>query len=257
MNMDYGVEAGPSSRPFAQSSPGSHQHSSDYPNRPMIDDNFDIAGWYTHYQNCQQYFLDTAQHSDQCQILATFLNIRLPYQKQPSVVSYKALSSPSSGLGMGMDRGMPSYRTGLGSFGPMSSNSDSGSEPGTVSLTPYIRRMVATGFDEAPIFLGFFGNNWKAGVGTIHEIERRNYLFAAKSGSWLDVKSEYDMGTDETVPFLKPLSNVAEAEIAAADKRWSDWIAMQDWMLGPRAPEAAERKASGRQSPKIKTEPRE
>ncbi|KAL2160639.1 hypothetical protein VTH06DRAFT_1327, partial [Thermothelomyces fergusii] len=92
--------------------------------------------------------------------------------------------------------------------------------------------------------------------------ERRNYLFAAKSGSWLEVKRAYDVAhgpasptaaaaaaaaasaavppaapvsspawpaEDESVPFLRPLRNVTEAEIVAAEAGWSEWLAMQDW----------------------------
>ena len=40
------------------------------------------------------------------------------------------------------------------------------------------------------------------------------------------------------MPFLKPLSNVSEKEIQGAESGWSEWLAMQDWMLGPRAPVA-------------------
>ena len=72
------------------------------------------------------------------------------------------------------------------------------------------------------------------GVRPLHELERRNYLFAAKSSSWLDVKRAYDMaggsGSEaEAVPFLKPLRDVTEAEIAKAEGAWSEWLAMQDW----------------------------
>ena len=63
----------------------------------------------------------------------------------------------------------------------------------------------------------------------LHEQERRNFLFAAKSSSWLEVKRAYDMGVDETIPFLKPLKNVGEGEIVAAEAGWSEWLAMQDW----------------------------
>ena len=44
------------------------------------------------------------------------------------------------------------------------------------------------------------------------------------------------MGDGQTVPFLRPLQNVTLAEIEAAEANWSEWLAMQDWMLGPRAP---------------------
>lgn len=107
----------------------------------------------------------------------------------------------------------------------------------TVSLTPYIRRMVATGFDFPGVLHGFFGDDWTLGIAHLHEVERRNYLFAAKSSSWLDVKSQYDMPDGQTIPFLRPLQNVTEEEIVSAETNWSQWLAMQDWMIGPRNPE--------------------
>jgi hypothetical protein len=106
----------------------------------------------------------------------------------------------------------------------------------SVSLVPYVRRLVATGFDTIAILHGFFGDDWDAGIGSIHENERRNYLFAAKSETWLRVKASYDLENGQTVPFLRPLQGVTEKEIQAAEANWSEWLAMQDWMLGPRAP---------------------
>jgi len=41
----------------------------------------------------------------------------------------------------------------------------------------------------------------------------------------------------ETVPFMRPLQSPVTAEIEAAEKSWSEWLAMEDWMVGPRAPE--------------------
>lgn len=107
-----------------------------------------------------------------------------------------------------------------------------------VTLVPYIRRLVATGFDFPGMLHGLFGDGWAEGVGPLHKIERRNYLFAAKSASWLDVKSQYDMSDGQGIPFLKPLQNVTELEIVEAEAHWSHWLEMQDWMLGPRALEA-------------------
>lgn len=124
-----------------------------------------------------------------------------------------------------------------------------------VSLHPYIRRLVATGYDAPAVLHGFFGDDWELGVRPLHEQERRNYLFAAKSGSWLEVKRAYDVAHGpaaaasstippsasvpsapsswaaeyESVPFLRPLRNVTEAEILAAEAGWSEWLAMQDW----------------------------
>jgi hypothetical protein len=72
----------------------------------------------------------------------------------------------------------------------------------------------------------------------MHEQERRNYLFAAKSGGWAAVKHAYDMLPDETIPFLRPLQGPANGEIEAAESKWSEWLAMEDWMVGPRAPDS-------------------
>lgn len=45
------------------------------------------------------------------------------------------------------------------------------------TVIPYIRRLVATGFDQQGVLHGFFGDDWPAGVGRIHEVERRKYVF--------------------------------------------------------------------------------
>jgi hypothetical protein len=97
---------------------------------------------------------------------------------------------------------------------------------------------VATGFDYPAVLHGFFGDDWMTGIGPLYEQERRNYLFAAKSDTWLTVKAAYDMGEEQSIPFLRPLQNVTEKEIVAAEASWSEWLAMQDWMLGPREPES-------------------
>ncbi len=54
------------------------------------------------------------------------------------------------------------------------------------------------------------------------------------------MKRDYDMLPMETVPFMRPLQGPVIAEIEAAEKSWSDWLAMEDWMVGPRAPESME-----------------
>ena len=94
--------------------------------------------------------------------------------------------------------------------------------------------------DFPGVLHGFFGDDWTAGVGPLHEQERRNYLFAAKSGGWAAVKQAYDLPPLETVPFLRPLQGAAEVEIDAAERSWSEWLAMEDWMVGPRAPHSFE-----------------
>ncbi|RYP12620.1 hypothetical protein DL767_011155 [Monosporascus sp. MG133] len=206
MAFHPGGGGGPSSSSFPmfqQFQPGPRGLAPDNaPAGPFIpeDAQFDILEWYPHFQSCVRYFLDHAQHSGPVQAVAAFVNIQLPFQevRQP-VVSSRPTGSPSA---------MPS---------------------------PPSR---AAGFDFPAILHGFFGDDWAAGIGHLHEVERRNYLFAAKSASWLDVKSQYDMPDGQSIPFLRPLQNVSEKEIISAESNWSEWLAMQDWMVGPRSPEA-------------------
>jgi len=90
--------------------------------------------------------------------------------------------------------------------------------------------------DFTRVLHGLFGDDCGAGVCPLHEQEPRNYLFAAKSGGWASMKRDYDMLPLETVPFLHPLQGPAEAEIEAAESSWSELLAMEDWMVGLRAP---------------------
>lgn len=196
---------GPLSNPAPTSAPDPPPHRAD-------DPQFDIFDWYPKYQSCQRYFLDHAQHSAPVQAVAAFLNIHLPFQRHPSCHSFAPRPSPTAPT-------------------PPSS-------PGaSLSLIPYLRRLVVTGLDFPGILHGFFGDDWPAGVGPLHEQERRNYLFAAKSGGWASVKKDYDMLPLETVPFLRPLQGTVDREILAAEKSWSEWLAMEDWMVGSRAPD--------------------
>ncbi|KAL2844007.1 hypothetical protein BJX68DRAFT_152225 [Aspergillus pseudodeflectus] len=197
-------------------------------------DNFDIFEWYPHYQACQRYFLDYAQHSRPVQALSAYLNIRLPFQRQPHPVTNSS------------DNTTPETSDGLASHGsPAASNT-----PPSVSLVPYIRRLVATGMDYPGVLHGFFGDEWQSGVGRLHEQERCNYLFAAKSGGWASVKKDYDISPLETIPFLQPLQGPLDSEIEAAERRWSDWLAMEDWMVGPRAPDALQETSSQSSRPR-------
>lgn len=190
---------------------------------------FDIFEWYPRYQSCQRYFLDHAQHSVPIQALSSFLNIQLPYQRQPSP-TYNSASNPP-----------PSTAT----TPPHPSSADPLGPPG-VSLIPYLRRLVATGMDFPGVLHGFFGDDWVAGIGPLQEQERRNYMFAAKSGGWASVKKEYDILPLETIPFLRPLQGSTDAEIEAAERCWSDWLAMEDWMVGPRAPRTLNESSNSR-----------
>ncbi|KAL8418383.1 hypothetical protein RB594_001835 [Gaeumannomyces avenae] len=210
---------------------------------------FHHAQWHNQFESCVRYFLDHAQHTGPVQAVAAFINIQLPFQKAHNpTISSRPTASPPMPLGPGGAAGVggPSSARAAGKLSlglPQPSGMPGEADPRHVAqavsyctLTPYIRRLVATGFDVPAVLHGFFGDDWAIGVGPLHEAERRNYLFAAKSDSWLRVKTSYDMDEGQMVPFLKPLQNVTELEIQGAEASWSEWLAMQDWMLGPRAP---------------------
>ncbi|KAL3957906.1 hypothetical protein ACCO45_008484 [Purpureocillium lilacinum] len=182
---------------------------------PFQEFQFDIFDWYPKYQSCLRYFIAHGQHSVPVQALATLINIKLPFQKPPG----NGLDLAAEHTGSSGQDGVPDAAI-----------------VGSVSLVPYVRRLVATGFDTPTVLHGFFGDDWTTGLGPIHEEERRNYLFAAKSDTWLTVKTAYDMEDGQTIPFLRPLQGVTNKEIVNAESNWSEWLAMQDWMLGPRAP---------------------
>lgn len=202
---------------------------------PASNDNFDIFEWYPDYQSCQRYFLDHAQHSVPVQALSAFLNIHLPFQRQPHPVVNSA-NLPAVPFSASSARA--------------SSNPMPTAAPPPVSLFPYIRRLVATGMDFPGVLHGFFGDDWRSGIGPLHEQERRNYLFTAKSGGFAAAKKSYDMLPHETVPFLRPLQGPSDAEIEAAERTWSEWLAMEDWMLGSRAPDLFRDSASQSSRPR-------
>lgn len=185
---------------------------------------FDMLAWYPKYQSCQRYFVDHSQHDVLVQAFAAFINILLPSQRDPPIFTSRGARSAAER----MDEAS-SIKQG------QKPSQDHGAVP--VSLIPYIRRLVATGMDVPQILHGFFGNDWQQGVGPQRETERRNYLFAAKSGGWASVKRDYDMLPLETVPFLKPLMGPHEEEVLAAERSWSEWLTMEDWMVGSKAPE--------------------
>lgn len=190
---------------------------------------FDIFDWHPAYQSCQKYFLDHAQHEASVQAVAALVNISLPHQWSATPIANftNMPSQPAS----------PSVQFNAYGRQTLSPSSRRPGPPNWVSLIPFIRRLVITGFDRDPVLHGFFGDDWRKGIGPLQECERRNYLFAAKSGGWGKVKAQYDIHPYETVPFLQPPQNVQLAEIEAAEKSWSQWLALEDWMVGPRAPE--------------------
>ncbi|KAK6834887.1 hypothetical protein PG987_009581 [Apiospora arundinis] len=209
--MFHYPQAQPSPQPSGSATSGARGGGPDMPPSssffPMEENHnqFDILEWYPHFQSCK------AQNP--------VLTSRMSGGGSPS-----AMPSPTSRAAGKLP--MPPMPSPSGQQNPMA-----------VTLNPYIRRLVVTGFDFPAVLHGFFGDSWALGIGPMHEVERRNYLFAAKSASWLDVKSHYDMGEEQSIPFLRPLQNVTEKEIISAESNWSEWLAMQDWMVGPRSPE--------------------
>jgi len=182
---------------------------------PGVSPHIDPTEWFPHYRNCVSHFVNVAQHTAFAQALAAFLNIHLPYQKtsdRDTRLPDRSARQPET-----FSRSMSSVRL------------------SPVSLVPYIRRLVVTATDTPSILHRLFGEEWNAGIGHIQTQERINYLFAAKSSGWATTKSQYDILPEETVPFLKPLREPSEEEIRTAEARWSDWLAMEDWMVGPRS----------------------
>ena len=177
---------------------------------------FDVLDWTPQYLSCQRYFIDHAQLSCPVQAIAAYVNIHLPFQRPP-IPSRAPLDCPPPVPGR-------SHPTIFHASSP-------------VSLIPYLRRLVVTGMDSPGVLHGFFGDDWASGVGPIHKQERRNYLFSAKSEGWIATKRDYDMLPLETVPFMRPLQGSATTEIEGAENTWSEWLAMGDWMVGPRAPD--------------------
>ncbi|EMC97444.1 hypothetical protein BAUCODRAFT_69130 [Baudoinia panamericana UAMH 10762] len=219
---------------------------------PLTNDpNFDILDWHPAYQSCQRYFLDHAQHEAATQALCALINIRLPFQWLQNPVA--STTPPPSSSHSNTNTNASTYN--FNAFPPPRASSSSinspnrsrnghanpGPPPTFVSLVPYIRRLVVTAFDKPPILHGLFGDDYVRGILPHLDCERRNYLFAAKGGGWRSCKKQYDVGSggggDESCPFMKPLDQAKMEELMAAEKAWSSWLAMEDWMVGPRAPE--------------------
>ena len=208
---------------------------------PPAEPHFDIFDWHPAYQSCQRYFLDHAQHDNGVQAVCALINICLPFQWSPNPLINASAPLPHASAPAAYNMPWPRQ-------GPMTTARGQ-PPPAWVSLVPFIRRLVVTGMDSSGIMHGFFGEDWRKGVGPMHECERRNYLFTAKSVGWAKVKCQYDMSPHESVPFLKPLQEVQLAEIEGAEKTWSQWLAMEDWMVGPRAPDAQDEQLDARRRP--------
>lgn len=266
-NANYSFPPFESFNAYTTSGPSTHRpYMPSYANEPEQnsapltgDPAFDILEWHPAYQSCQRYFLDHAQYEPGTQALCALINIRLPFQYLSNSVTSSSSSSSSSrsGPAAGPPNSNYSFNFTAGGSNTLPSpsrshNSPNQAPPTFISLIPYIRRLIVTGFDKAPILHGFFGDDYTRGILPHVDCERRNYLFAAKGGGWRSCKKQYDvgsgMGGDESVPFMKPLDEAKMEELTAAEKQWSNWLAMEDWMVGPRAPMDENAEASGRTS---------
>ena len=251
MNAD-GISAGPRTPPRQYPAYGGEQ-----PSRAGGRGVFDVFTWYPKYQSCQRYFLEVAQFEYPCQAMAAFLNIKLPYQRLNAIdFKHYQLASNTGHPGIGINL-PPTYRMGFQQQqqpGPpqpaaspripppmMPGQPGAHIQPvdylsfGNVSLLPYIRRLVVTGYDADGVMHGWFGDDWFLGLNPMLEAERQNYMFAAKSSDWLALKKDYDTVAEESVPFLMPLKRVSEQEIVRAENAWSNSLSMRDWELGPRS----------------------
>ncbi|GIZ44599.1 hypothetical protein CKM354_000779300 [Cercospora kikuchii] len=253
-DVNYHGSTNSSTRPPVDSAMDSHQPT---PPVGLSDPSFDILDWHPAYLSCQRYFVDHAQYEPGTQAVCALINIRLPFQwLSTPVTSSNPASSSASQQPFTFN---PYSRSGSNVNSPRSrdlpgsSHHHNSSTPQVhVSPIPYIRRLVVTGFDKPAIMHGFFGDDYERGIMPHVECERRNYLFAAKHGGWRTCKRQYDVGSgyggDESVPFMKPLDEAKGEELAAAEKQWSDWLAMEDWMVGPRAPGEGATQYEGRRS---------
>ncbi|KAK5171433.1 uncharacterized protein LTR77_004577 [Saxophila tyrrhenica] len=214
------------------------------------DPNFDILDWYPAYQSCQRFFLDHAQHEHATQALCALMNIRLPFQHLTNPITSSRHAPAGSTNGNTNNYAFTFTGSNLSPDARRNGHSPSATAsqpPVFISLIPYIRRLVVTGFDRAPILHGFFGDDYTRGILPHLDCERRNYLFATKAGGFRSCKKQYDNGsglsdgTDESVPYMSPMEDAKVDELMAAEKGWSKWLAMEDWMVGERRPSGEER----------------
>ncbi|KAL2156833.1 hypothetical protein VTH06DRAFT_4220, partial [Thermothelomyces fergusii] len=121
----------------------------------FMNDQFDILDWYPYFQSCVRYFLEHAQFDGPVQALAAYLNIQLPFQRAQNALLRAA---PSPG-GPGYPPPPPPPPQPRHHHHPH--HHHRAWQYQNVSLHPYIRRLVATGFDAPAVLHGFFGDDWE------------------------------------------------------------------------------------------------
>ncbi|PVH71309.1 hypothetical protein DL98DRAFT_660704 [Cadophora sp. DSE1049] len=161
-------------------------------------------------------------HTMPVQMLAGLINMRLPSQKQPLSVDG---SSASFSHCAGPD--LPHLR-----LPDPVAQKPAPPPPVYVSLLPYIRRLIVTGYDTPGVPYGSFRDDWQARILPLYEVERRNFMFAAQSTNWLAVKQAYDLGPNNPVLYLSPPKDASEEVTQMAETGWCKCLAMEDWVLG-------------------------
>lgn len=167
-----------------------------------------MAAWHKSYCECMQYFINEGQRLQEVRILANFINIRLPFQRNQRHLQPSQLNEAGSSY----ERETLPYSQDL-----------------FVSPIPYIRRLVATGSDEPAVFDKWFGSAWSVGIGMLVHHERRNFCFAARSGNWLAMKQAYDMPPDEQIPWIRPSLPSDEFSEKQYDDIWMQFEAVRDY----------------------------
>jgi hypothetical protein len=181
--------------------------------------------------------MEEGQYKEASKVLAAFINIRLPHQIPGSPLQ-QFFSTTSQLPWVGPDEDI--RRKAQASINFNGPDHHRSANPLTdaytsISLFPYIKRLVCTGFDKDEVMYGFFGDRWVGGIKPLVQQERKNFLFAVRSkgSSWLKVKENYDtgMGPNELVPFLKPLDVLGGSvlERAKGDVEWTEWQEFENW----------------------------
>lgn len=231
----FGYQTNPDNGEGSSRRPPPRQQAEPTYNHPaMGGDGFDIFEWHAAYLSCQRFFLDHGQYEPGSQAVTALLNILLPHQLPKPITSWAdpELTSPSARFastyvppGATAPRPEPVPLPGPPKM------------PNFISLIPYVRRFVITGFDNDAILHGFFGDDYKKAIMPLRECERRNYLFVAKSGGWEKAKAQYDMDPSQSVPWMRAPKDIQDLELENAEKTWNAWHALEDWTASSRMPD--------------------
>lgn len=229
-NSDNGVGSSSSSR----RPPPPRQPEPTFNPSTIGSEGFDIFEWHAAYLSCQRFFLDHGQYEPGSQAVTALLNILLPHQLPKPITSWAdpELTSPSARFASAYvpPGTTPPRPEPVPLPGPPKM-------PNFVSLVPYVRRFVITGFDNDAILHGFFGDDYKKAIMPLRECERRNYLFVSKSGGWEKAKAQYDMDPMQSVPWMRAPKDIQGLELENAEKTWNAWHSLEEWTTNSRLPD--------------------